>query len=239
MSLYLNLERYQIDELFKEVGSKKTFLRVELKLLEYLFLWTGNKPKKAPYICIDYENLHRAFLVNQDGNKVISFCFRFHLKPDSPNLTATNNSLDSIYYLGRSGIVLPRNISEAISILTEYEDREGNLYSELTFDNEDNIAPESFDLFEYLLFSEDGYIRYDYDKKNQDPIKHPLNHFDINYSEPAHFKIGLHKKIELSEFITFLDLKKICSKLDLNPIPEYLKIGVKSSRRKKGNNKRK
>ena len=231
MLFYLNLQDYQFQELFSDVGSKPAFMHVKIKLLEYLYLWTGNVEVKAPYVCIDFENLHRAFLVNYDGNKIISFCFDFIIKTTSPDYNSLN-SIKSVHYMGKSGIVNLRNISEANTILSEYTSREDNLYIDLIFDDEDNIAPESFTLFEYLLFHEDGYIRYDYDFKNQHPITHPLNHFDVHYSEPSHYKVGLPSKLVLSDFMTILDKKKICSKLDPNPIPQYQKIGRKKKRGK-------
>lgn len=231
MLFYLNLEKYQFDELFQEVSEKKEFLRLKLKLLEYMQLWAGNKEIKAPYCCIDFDHLKRAFLVNQDGTKIISFSFPFIIKTSSSDYNA-ENSIYSIHYCGQFGIILSRNISEALAILLKYSSREDNLYNELIFDDEDEIAPESFRLFEYILFSEDGYIRYDYDYQHQNAVTHPLNHFDIHYSEPSHYKIGLPNKLELKTFFTIIDKDKICSRLDLNPFPEYLNIGQK--RRGKG-----
>lgn len=243
MLFYLNLEKYQFDELFQEVSEKKVFLRIKLKLLEYMQLWSGNLKIRAPYCCIDFGRLKRAFLVNQDGTKIISFSFPFLIKTSSPDYKASN-SICSIHYCGQYGIILPRNISEALAILTKYSSRDDNLYNELIFDDEDEIVPESFRLFEYILFSEDGYIRYDYDYQHQNAITHPLNHFDIHYSEPSHYKIGLPSKLDLNTFLTIIDKEKVCSKLDPNPIPEYLNIlhkrkGKKNKilRRKKKKNK--
>lgn len=237
MLFYFNLYQYQTDELFKSVSCKKDFLRLKLKLLEYIHLWTGNKEIVPPYCCIDFDNLKRAFLVNQDGSKIISFSFPFIIKTQTPNYNS-NNSIVSVHYSGKSGTILPRNISEAYSILLNYSTREDNLYTELVLDDEDNIAYDSFRLFEYLLFCEDGYIRYDYDFKNQNAITHPLNHFDIHYSEPSHYKIGLPNRLELNTFLTILDKKKTC--YHLNPNPNTNKLGMaftkkclRRSRRKK------
>lgn len=232
MLFYLNLEKYQFDELFQEVTDKRGFLRMKLKLLEYMQLWTGNQETIAPYCCIDFDHLKRAFLVNQDGTKIISFSFPFIIKTSSPDYKA-RNSIYSIHYCGQAGIILPRNISEALAILLKYSSRDDNLYNELIFDDEDEIAPESFRLFEYILFSEDGYIRYDYDYQHQNAVTHPLNHFDIHYSDPSHYKIGLPSKLELKTFLTIIDKDKVCSKLDPNPTPEYLNIGLKRKDTKK------
>lgn len=221
MLFFFNLEKYQVDELFKEITDKREFLHLKLKLLEYIHLWTGNKEETPPYCCIDFENLKRAFLINQDGTKIISFSFPFIIKTQSPNFEL-KNSISSVHYCGQAGTIFMRNISEAISILKEYTSRDNNIYNALTLDDEDNIDLESFRLFEYLLFCEDGYIRYDYDFKNQNAITHPLNHFDIHYSEPSHYKIGLSNRLELKTFFSILDKKKICSHLNPNPQPMYL-----------------
>lgn len=232
MYIYINLERYQFDELFCDIHSRGTFLKVKLKVLEYLQMWTGNKAIVHPYVCIDFENLHRAFLVNQDGHKIISFAFDFTVKTESPDYTK-DNLIRSIHYYSTYGKIEPRNISEAQTILSEYSSSENKTYNELGFDDEDNIAPESYRLFEFLLFREDGYIRYDYDVQGYKPRLHPINHFDVNYSEPSHYKIGLEHKIDVNGFMSVVDKKEPCAVLETKPANKSTKKYKKKGGRRK------
>ena len=213
--LYLNLDKYQATVLFNEVNDISSFLRVKLKLLEFIQSWTGNKPIKQPYVCIDNEKLFRAFIVNENACKIITFGFEFHFKTLNPNLN-DSNAISSIHYKGRSGLVLPKNISDAIAILNKYSERDENLYCDLEFDDQDNITIESKMLFEYVLMQEAGYLRFDNAMQGYQEWIHPLNHLDINYSEVT-YKMGLSHKISLDELLAIFDKKKVKPVVVLNP----------------------
>jgi len=71
-----------------------------------------------------------------------------------------------------------------------------------------------------LLLMEDGYIRYDYDKKNYEKAKekgeehkHPLNHYDLFYSSNATFKIGLKNSLLHDNFIDLMNIHTDCNYL--------------------------
>lgn len=213
--LYLNLDKYQADLLFGDVNDICSFLHVKLKLLEFIQSWTGNKPIKQPYVCIDNEKLYRAFMVNENACKIISFGFEFIFKTTSPDLNVAN-AIITIHYKGRNGLVTAKNISDAIAILKQYEQREENLYSDLYFDDEDNISIESKRLFEYVLMQEAGYVRFDNTTQGYKEWIHPLNHFDINYSNVT-YKMGLYHKITLEELLAMFDKSKVKPFVLLNP----------------------
>ncbi|MEC0343718.1 hypothetical protein [Peribacillus frigoritolerans] len=63
-------------------------------------------------------------------------------------------------------------------------------------------------LMEFILF-EPGYIRFDYDKKNEDGRIHPLNHLDIFYSQSTTFKLGC-SLMDLNKFIDILEPATEC-----------------------------
>lgn len=213
--LYLNLDKYQADVLFGDINDIRGFLLVKLKLLEFIQSWTGNKPIKQPYVCIDNEKLYRAFMVNENACKIISFGFEFNFKTTSLNLNAAN-AIKTIHYKGRNGLVTAQNISDAIAILKQYEQREENLYCDLDFDDEDNISIESKRLFEYVLMQEAGYVRFDNATQGYKEWIHPLNHFDINYSNVT-YKMGLYHKITIDELLAMFDKNKVKPFVLLNP----------------------
>ncbi|MDY6120657.1 MAG: hypothetical protein SPI03_04920 [Campylobacter sputorum] len=61
-----------------------------------------------------------------------------------------------------------------------------------------------------LIILEDGYIRYDYDLKNADGNIHPINHYDIFYTNINQIKIGLSNNIDKNYFLDTLDISKAC-----------------------------
>lgn len=71
-----------------------------------------------------------------------------------------------------------------------------------------------------LMLLEDGYIRYDNDPegyaeavKKGEPHKHPLDHYDLFYSNGATFKIGLEQDISAKQFIDLLNRQTDCKYL--------------------------
>lgn len=68
-----------------------------------------------------------------------------------------------------------------------------------------------------LMLLEDGYVRYDNDpvgfataNDKGTPHKHPIDHYDLFYSNGATFKIGLEKNISTDEFIDLLNRQTDC-----------------------------
>ena len=47
---------------------------------------------------------------------------------------------------------------------------------------------------------------------------HAINHFDVNYSEPSHYKIGLEHKIDVNGFMSVVDKKEPCAMLATKPV---------------------
>lgn len=63
-------------------------------------------------------------------------------------------------------------------------------------------------LMELFTF-EPSYIRYDYDRKNENGRIHPLNHLDIFYTQSTTFKLGC-RQLGLNEFMDILDVETEC-----------------------------
>lgn len=70
---------------------------------------------------------------------------------------------------------------------------------------------------EQILSAETGYVRYDYDEKNENGRYHPLNHIDLNYNIGT-FKIGFYRRLTPYEFMTMLG----CNQKDECAFIEYL-----------------
>lgn len=239
MKLYLNLEDYQAQVLFGEVADLKSFVMVKLKMMEYfLTCWDGNKPIKRPYVCLDLE-MQRAFCVNANAEKKYTFGFDLSPKTAIPMIDQSGNYIKSFNLKGRNCIATSVEVSQALTLLKLYTSREDNLYCYSATDNDEIIGDSSKQLFEYLMFSEAGYIRYDHDYQNFDAITHPEDHLDVNYSDPAHFKLGLKSPIKDEEVKNLLDLKKRCTLLDFNTTyTRHKPATLKKNQGKNGRNKK-
>lgn len=69
----------------------------------------------------------------------------------------------------------------------------------------------------HLMSYEMGYIRYDVDPINAQKYNergklniHPENHFDINYTSSATYKVGLKSAITMPDFVDFLNINTDC-----------------------------
>ncbi len=82
------------------------------------------------------------------------------------------------------------------------------------FSGESEEIDKGFYILEELYKFEPAYIRYDYDEKNEDGNKHPLNHLDINYSSYGTYKIGLRNRISHQYFEDMLNTNVDCKFLE-------------------------
>lgn len=243
MKLFLKIEQYQARILFQEINNIQSFLAVKFKLLEYFkTCWHGNISRQRPYACIDTD-LDRIYLVNSNEQKIISFIFGFNLKLKEEELKNEHNAIIRIGYKTNASEITEKMISECQSILSDFTQREGNVYWNL--DMSSNLAEElpdeeSIRLFEYVMMQEAGYIRYDDAVQDEKLPHHPRYHFDINYSRNAHYKIGLGEKITIEEMQFMFDPNTKCpflqikhNQFDKPPLLYFLKR--KKSKHRKNN----
>lgn len=47
-------------------------------------------------------------------------------------------------------------------------------------------------------------------KKNVNGYLHPLNHFDVCYSNTSTYKLGINHKVDVEEFVDILDVSTNC-----------------------------
>lgn len=216
---YLNLvDKKGREVLFQEIKNVKDFISVKLTMMEILFSqWNGSKDAKScsfPYLHVDDFNLNRAFIVS--NNKMISFGIGFTIQ------TFYDHHIEAFRL--KNTKITAKHISEAQAILRLCDDK--TLYTDIDDDDlEQPPSQEAKILFEYLLFEEPAYIRYDYDKQTKSEVMHPKHHFDVNFSPNFSYKIGLPRKIDESEYIRVLDKKAFCRKLNLNMVAKRFRKG--------------
>ncbi len=174
--------------------------------------WSGNPVQaRKPYVQIRQDgNIHRAFIVCAD--KISSFGFEYRIKADNKDLTISPNSILEYYY--GSTAIGARAISEAKTLYATYSARANNTYSYTVLDVDVKTSDAAFILFESLFMLEPGYIRFDHDVNGAEPVLHPLDHFDVNYSKYVHYKLGLSNRATLTDFVDTLDKNTRCRMLN-------------------------
>lgn len=208
---YMNLtDKKGREGLFKDITNFRDFLALKLTLLELLITqWSASYNKACcsfPYLHVDDYTLHRAFIVS--NNKIISIGFGLTIQTDGQQIVA---------FRIKKSTITAKQISEAQSILKLF--KENIVYNEIEDDDLEQIpSKEGKLLFEYLLFEESGYVRYDYDKQNRNEDTHPKHHLDVNFTPNYSYKIGLGRGIDEDEYGKILNKKDFCRKLNLNKI---------------------
>lgn len=209
MKLYLNLLPYQRNRVFLHATCVRDIMSVFLTTLEYIQYWRGNpRIKKRPYLLLDSDDTRRIFLVDRD--KIITFGFRLNVKTQLFNMLDPANYVSGIYL--RNYQITAREISEAKQILSNFSDND-NLYCYSALEEDTNISENTLYLFEHLLFSEWGYIRFDHDPSHAVDGYHPTDHLDVCFSHDISYKLGLKKEIDVSGMIDLLTPKARCAEL--------------------------
>jgi len=141
-----------------------------------------------------------------DEKKYYSIVFPFHfLEKENKYTIIFKSSIE----------VNSQLISKVISIIKcdEFKAQCSLDFATPICDAEQDCDENFWEFLRELLLMEDGYIRYDFDQKEYDKaIKrgeqdmHPLNHYDIFYSNSATFELGFEKRLELEKFIDMLDI---------------------------------
>lgn len=191
-----------------------------------------------PYICVDTD-LDRVFLVNQDARKIVSFTFGYNVNTKDSDLTKGSNAISRIGYKNQDSEITEKMVSECQSILSDLAQRDDNIYWEQDMsigDTDDEIDITSIRLFEHMLMQEAGYLRYDDDPLREKLPYHPRYHIDINYSNNAHYKVGLGKQTTTEDLFYMLNKKTKCPYLQIehskyDSIAEPIRVRKKHRRK--------
>lgn len=211
MQLILNLQPFQREKLFSHVTNSREMMAVYLSALEYIQYWHGNsRVSRRPFMLVDLDETHRVFLVDKD--KIISFAFLLNIKLNGYDLNDISNYVRGIFLQNHK--ISAREISEAKQILSNCAEP-NSLYCYNVLDEDSSLSEESIYLFEHLLFVEWGYIRFDHDPSHAITGIHPVEHFDINYSSPCSYKIGLNRQVKVEDVINMLNKRTACVNINM------------------------
>lgn len=219
--------QYEVNKYSNTIKDRKDCIRVILETVRSLLYNSGVVSEslcKYPYLKLVVNNQSRIYVFLSDS-KFYSFSFncQIEIEHESSNVLSiyTKNGINCTFPL----------LSQALSIISEI--RNGSLYDVYSsLDDEDITNDQAYRLLDFFWGSELGYLRYDYDKKNHNGLIHPLNHFDVNITEQAHYKIGLEGKITPAEFENIVNEETDCFFLvDYQRIKSRIKFPLRKRKR--------
>ena len=74
----------------------------------------------------------------------------------------------------------------------------------------DELSPGFWPMLRDLLLSEDGFLRYEHDKERENGRMHPLLHYDVFYSNPVSFKVGVEEHHIPERMVDLLEQETDC-----------------------------
>lgn len=196
------------------IRDKLDILSIVFSCVEYIishYDTNHNINENGNVLCIkEFSDFIRIFI--KENSKIYSICMPFKVKKDKNQ----DNKLEVLYQNKNLNIIINNQILSLLKSLFKKEDpiflkREIlNMYEEIyialtDFSIDTYNVYDIYELINYLLVFEYGYIRYDYDIKNENCKVHPLHHFDLSYCNYATYKFGLNKNISLDKFIDIFD----------------------------------
>jgi len=164
-------------------------------------------------IRIVVDKMNRIFFSSENKCYSIVFPFNVLVEEDNIRLSFSNNiNVDS--YI----------ISKAKSAINcdEFNDTCILGFADSIYDNSNDLDNEEllWSFIKELMLFEVGYIRYDYDELGYEeavqkgcPHRHPLNHYDLFYTNRATCKIGLTEKQTMDSLIDLLNVGTDCKYL--------------------------
>jgi len=189
----------------ERIKDKFKILEILLEACRYILYNEKVETARSPYRMILYkEKMSRLVFVGE--NKIYSITFPFNITYSKSEITINyNNRLD----------IDSQNISTLLSIL-----KSPTMNSANCLDFIDPIVSYEQCLWTTLrdlLILEDGYIRYDKDENGYKEAKakhqehrHPLNHFDIFYTNQATLKLGLNTEFVDKDLIDMMNTNTNC-----------------------------
>lgn len=205
-----HINKFFYDAIRKPLRTKKEFIILLLNTMKIFYIDESLLIGDGK-ISIIIEKMSRIFY--QVENKIFSIVFPFGIEFLKEGYR--------IYDLDLNVDIDSKLISIMIDMINQYElneisiEKMLDIYYDVLADTEDDInVNRAWNILCKLLTIELGYIRYDVDQEHAEEIYHPLNHFDINYSNNITYKIGLKKEIVLEDMISMLDIKQKCNYLE-------------------------
>lgn len=195
----------------KRVKSKAQIIEILMETTRYMLLNPSvSEEKRSGKIILYIDKMSRLFFFTKEKYFSIIFPFLAYDKDEEGRYRFSfQNQID----------VDSRLIAQVINIIEcdEFKEQCSLDFVAPICDYEENCDENFWIFLRELLLMEDGYIRYDYDEENykkfknkSEEDKHPLNHYDLFYSNDTTFKIGLKNFLDEEDFIDLLNNNTNC-----------------------------
>lgn len=197
-SITIPINEYDQSIYFSPIRSKTDYIKVLLSAIKDALLFQDFPEifdnQKDYYFSITVDKMKRIIFVSPSKIYSLSFPFNVFIEHEEKyHIYTMNNNEFNSSSISNLNTVINDEVFTLNNSLIDY-------YSINYMDCK------VIEMFEELLFTEPGYIRYDFDdSERQDPDFHPLNHFDFNYSNYCSLKVGLSNKIDHDLMKNFLD----------------------------------
>lgn len=211
---------FYLDIISKDIFFPKERIKTKIQIINILleasrYILSNPKLKRkdsSGEIKLVVDKMSRLFFTSDKKSYSIVFPFNLYENNDEIHLSYKSNIKVNSYLIAQAKSVISCNSFDDNCILG-FADSLDDIRNQ---DDDDDLW---FFLRELMLY-EDGYIRYDNDPKGYQeakergtPHKHPLNHYDLFYTNGATFKIGLQKGINTKQFIDLLNRETNCKYL--------------------------
>lgn len=203
----INIEKSFLEIIIKPIRKKEDIIRLLLETIRFFLIGYSHKNDEFGKIIIKINKMSR--VIYQTKNKIFSINFPFSIKENGKlkyeildttlKIQFDNKIISSLIELLNEGI-LDENY------LIDFLDKIDQIEQTLNYNDDNKI----WKLLKKLLFLECGYLRFDYDEEYQNGDYHPINHYDIYYSNSNTFKLGLNETIDVEKFIDLLDITTPC-----------------------------
>lgn len=188
---------------------RRDFIWIILNVSKLLLLERVEEIKQIDKgnVIINIDQMSRIFII--DNKKIHSFVYPFTIVSDH------NGQLAIRYYGYNINLTMLSLLITSFNGLRHTNHSDLNSLSDAFLDGFEGIDSKEYDedvlskIYSYLLTFEIGYLRYDYDEENygKNPVTHPLNHLDINFTSQGTYKIGLNKEVDIIKLIDVLNIQ--------------------------------
>lgn len=206
MKIYsFNIRQEMVKNYFKPIRTKIDIIILLMLTIKHITIHDFEEGIKSfNSIVLIVGKMNRIFYILENSYHSISFPFEV-------------DEVDGfLLFRDRYGFSIDSRLTSFVLSLFNNNDYFGFKFEELFYEFDDRCydVDSYWRIVSMLMMYDDGYIRYDQDLDNENGDLHPLNHFDIFYTNKSTFKIGLRSPITIDQFYRFLNRNTVCSYLE-------------------------
>lgn len=177
-------ERY-LSLFFKPIRDKKDIIYLLMNTIKYVTTELRVDSESDCYIHIVVDDMNRFIYQSKDKVFSVRSPFNVSMGPEG----------ELFFYSSHVPVMDGPLTSKILLLLNDEKFESPNSLDFLSLLEEvfEEEADRHWALVRELLSFEDGYLRFDHDRENENGKMHPLTHLDICYSTASTYKIGTYR----------------------------------------------